>query len=91
MLAATAAPPPALMAAAADDDPPFAAVQPELFAVPNSYSNAWGDYDNDGDLDLAVSLGTGEVRLYRNDKGVLDQRRRGGWACRRPAATNCAA
>ncbi len=50
---------------------PFAPVQADLFAVPNSYSNAWGDYDNDGDLDLAVSLGTGEVRLYRNDKGVL--------------------
>ena len=50
---------------------PFAPVQAEMFAVPNSYSNAWGDYDNDGDLDLAVSLGTGEVRLYRNDKGAL--------------------
>lgn len=51
--------------------PPFTPVQTELFAVPNSYSNAWGDYDNDGDLDLAVSLGTGEVRLYRNDKGAM--------------------
>ncbi|MHB1096260.1 MAG: CRTAC1 family protein [Gemmatimonadaceae bacterium] len=50
---------------------PFASVQRELLALPNSYSNAWGDYDNDGDLDLAVSLGSGEVRLYRNDKGVL--------------------
>ncbi|MDP1891469.1 MAG: CRTAC1 family protein [Gemmatimonadaceae bacterium] len=50
---------------------PFASVQPELLAVANSYSNAWGDYDNDGDLDLAVSLGSGEVRFYRNDKGVL--------------------
>lgn len=50
---------------------PFASVQPELLGVPNSYSNAWGDYDNDGDLDLAVSLGSGEVRLYRNDRGVL--------------------
>ncbi len=51
--------------------PPFTSVQTDLLAVPNSYSNAWGDYDNDGDLDLAVSLGTGEVRLYRNDAGVL--------------------
>ena len=51
--------------------PPFASVQTDQFAVPNSYSNAWGDYDNDGDLDLAVSLGTGEVRLYRNDQGTL--------------------
>ncbi len=49
----------------------FMSVQPELLGVANSYSNAWGDYDNDGDLDLAVSLGTGEVRLYRNDAGML--------------------
>ncbi|MGE0813722.1 MAG: CRTAC1 family protein [Vicinamibacterales bacterium] len=53
------------------DAPTFTSVQTDLFAVPNSYSNTWGDYDNDGDLDLAVSLGTGEVRLYRNDKGTL--------------------
>ena len=51
--------------------PRFTSVQPELLGVPNSFANAWGDYDNDGDLDLAVSLGSGEVRLYRNDKGVL--------------------
>ena len=50
---------------------PFAPVQREMLGVPNSYSNAWGDFDNDGDVDLAVSLGTGEVRLYRNDAGVL--------------------
>lgn len=47
----------------------FTSLQAELFAIPNSFSNAWGDFDNDGDLDLAVSLGSGEVRLYRNDKG----------------------
>src|SRR5262245_49565331 len=52
-------------------DPPFVAVQREQLAMPNSLSNAWGDYDNDGDLDLAVSLGTGEIRLYRNDAGRL--------------------
>ena len=57
--------------AAAAAEPPFTSVQPELFAVRNSLSNAWGDYDNDGDLDLAVSLGTGEIRLYRNDAGRL--------------------
>jgi hypothetical protein len=51
--------------------PAFTSVQPELLGVANSFSNAWGDYDNDGDLDLAVSLGSGEVRLYRNDTGVL--------------------
>jgi hypothetical protein len=62
---------PATARAAQSTALPFTAVQPELLAVPNSFSNAWGDYDNDGDLDLAVSLGSGEVRLYRNDKGVL--------------------
>jgi len=50
---------------------PFVAVQPRLFGMPNSYSNSWGDFDNDGNLDLAVSLGSGEVRLYRNDNGTL--------------------
>src|SRR5262249_46327338 len=50
---------------------PFEPVQTDLFSVPNSYSNAWADFDNDGDLDLAVSLGSGEVRLYRNDNGTL--------------------
>jgi len=69
LLACLAAAP--IAASAVADEPPFVAVQAELLAVPNSYSNAWGDYDNDGDADLAVSLGTGEVRLYRNDKGML--------------------
>jgi hypothetical protein len=53
------------------EDLPFASVEPELLGVANSFANAWGDYDNDGDLDLAVSLGSGEVRLYRNDRGAL--------------------
>jgi len=56
---------------APNDALPFVAVQPELFAIPNSFANAWGDFDNDGDLDLAVSLGSGEVRLYRNDRGTF--------------------
>ena len=71
---------------------PFKSVQPDLLGMPNSYSNAWGDFDNDGDLDLAVSLGSGEVRLYRNDNGALvsvgaemGMPQAGG------AATNCAA
>jgi hypothetical protein len=36
---------------------------------------AWGDYDNDGDLDLAISglSDTGNVcRVYRNDDGLLN-------------------
>ncbi len=37
---------------------------------------AWGDYDNDGDLDLALAGYTGTsqaTRLYRNDAGVLHE------------------
>ncbi|MFT5928826.1 MAG: hypothetical protein ACI805_001954 [Candidatus Azotimanducaceae bacterium] len=47
----------------------FTAVQAEQFGVAGSLSNAWADFDNDGDLDFAVSIKGGEVRLYRNDSG----------------------
>ncbi len=57
--------------AAGSREPSMTSIQPELLAMPGSLSNSWGDFDNDGDLDLAVSLKGGEVRLYRNDKGVL--------------------
>lgn len=50
---------------------PFTPVQAELFNYPGSLSNAWADFDNDGDLDLAVSTKAGEVRLYRNDGGTF--------------------
>lgn len=60
-----------LLTAANAAEPSMTSVQPELLAMPGSLSNSWGDFDNDGDLDLAVSLKSGEIRLYRNDKGVL--------------------
>lgn len=49
--------------------PAFAPVQTADFAIPGSLSNSWADFDRDGDLDLAVSIKTGEIRLYRNDRG----------------------
>ena len=52
-------------------DPAFTPVQPGDFAIAGSLSNSWADFDNDGDLDLAVSLKTGEIRLYRNDDGAF--------------------
>lgn len=56
-------------AAASAQAPSFTAVQAETFSVPGSLSNAWADFDGDGDLDFAVSLKGGEIRLYRNDGG----------------------
>ncbi len=46
-------------------------MQPADFSVPGSLSNSWADFDRDGDLDLAVSIKTGEIRLYRNDRGTF--------------------
>ena len=52
------------------DMPVFTPVQPELFSDPGGQSNAWGDYDGDGDLDLVVLFNDAPVRLYRNgDEG----------------------
>lgn len=52
-------------------EPAFTSIQPETFGVVGSLSTAWADFDNSGSLGFAVSLKSGEVRLYRNDNGVF--------------------
>ena len=49
----------------------FTSIQTKTFNTAGSVSNAWADYDKDGDLDLLVSIKGGEVRLYRNDDGLF--------------------
>jgi hypothetical protein len=51
--------------------PVFEPVQPELFSTGGTLTNAWADYDGDGDLDLFVGFNGEPNRLYRNDAGVF--------------------
>jgi len=48
----------------------FASAQPGLSAA-GTLTNAWADYDGDGDPDLFVGFNGGPSRLYRNDAGVM--------------------
>jgi len=52
---------------------PFTLVNANLYQAGNSFS-AWGDFDQDGDLDLALTGdngGTPMTILYRNDSGTF--------------------
>lgn len=51
--------------------PVFDAIQPELMGGGASFTNAFADYDGDGDLDLFVGFDGKPNRLYRNDKGTF--------------------
>ena len=58
----------------------FEAVQLDLFAAPGTQSVAWADYDNDGDLDLAVTFKNRPNRLYQNTNGQFtDVAKSVGW------------
>lgn len=48
----------------------FEPAQADMFAAA-TLTNAWADYDLDGDPDLFVGFNGTPNRLYRNDKGVM--------------------
>ena len=51
--------------------PVFEPMQPDVMSAGANFTNAFADYDNDGDLDLFVGFDGKPNRLYRNDKGVF--------------------
>ena len=51
--------------------PVFEPIQPELLGAGSTFTNAFADYDNDGDSDLFVGFDGKPNRLYRNDKGTF--------------------
>jgi hypothetical protein len=57
--------------AAPPQSPAFHRWQPELLGAPGTLTNAWADFDSDGDPDLFVGFNGDPNRLYRNDDGVL--------------------
>ena len=52
-------------------NPDFKPHQPELFGEGETLTNAFADFDNDGDLDLFVGFRGKPNRLYRNDSGIF--------------------
>ena len=58
------------------DVPEFSRIQPDTFGGNMALSNAWGDYDNDGDLDILLSGDTGSsvptTKLYRNNTATAN-------------------
>ncbi len=51
--------------------PVFEPMQPELLGGGSTFTNAFADYDGDGDPDLFVGFDGKPNRLYRNDKGTF--------------------
>ncbi len=53
--------------------PTFVPMQPELFSAGGALTNAFADYDNDGDLDLFVGFNGTPNRLYQNNRGQFTE------------------
>jgi hypothetical protein len=51
--------------------PMFEPMQPDLLGSGSTFTNAFADYDDDGDPDLFVGFDGKPNRLYRNDKGTF--------------------
>jgi hypothetical protein len=51
--------------------PAFEPMQPDVLGAGSNFTNAFADYDNDGDLDMFVGFDGKPNRLYRNEKGVF--------------------
>ena len=60
-----------IVVAAQDARPVFEPMQPDVFGAGSNFTNAFADYDNDGDLDLFVGFDGKPNRLYRNDQGTF--------------------
>lgn len=56
-----------------DVPPPFEVQQPDLLGAPASLTNAFADFDGDGDPDLFVGFNGPANRLYRNDGGTFTE------------------
>jgi imidazolonepropionase-like amidohydrolase len=54
-----------------DVPPRFEPMQRDLFATGTTLTNAFADYDQDGDVDLYVGFNGAPNRLYRNDRGLF--------------------
>src|SRR5262245_39879358 len=54
-----------------DAMPQFEPIQPDVLGAGANLTNAFADFDNDGDPDMFVGFDGKPNRLYRNDKGVF--------------------
>jgi hypothetical protein len=61
----------ALVVVGGQELPVFEPMQPDVLGTGSTFTNAFADFDSDGDPDLFVGFDGKPNRLYRNDKGVF--------------------